>query len=207
MTNFRDLLKEARSAAGEIDVDELKARIDAGDRIQLLDVREQEETQNGVIPGSATLSRAHFESRVEDVVPDKEAPVVVYCATGVRSAFAGKTMQELGYRNVLNLRGGFERWKDLGLQFDIPRVLTLDQRTRYARHLILREVGEEGQQKLLDAKILSIGAGGLGSPSLLYLAAAGVGTLGIIDSDVVEASTLQRQINHSTEKLGVSKAE
>jgi molybdopterin/thiamine biosynthesis adenylyltransferase/rhodanese-related sulfurtransferase len=207
MTNFRDLLKEARAAAGDIDAEELKAKLDAGRRVQILDVREQEETQNGVIPGAATLGRAHFESRVEDTVPDKEAPVVVYCATSVRSAFASKTLIDLGYKDVSVLKGGFERWKDLGLQFDIPRVLNLDQRTRYARHLILKEVGEEGQQKLLDAKILSIGAGGLGSPSLLYLAAAGVGTLGIVDSDVVEASNLQRQIIHNTEKIGVSKAE
>lgn len=207
MTNFRDLLKEARAAAGDIDADELKARLDAGERIQVLDVREQEETQNGIIPGASPLGRAHFESRVEDTIPDKEAPVVVYCATSVRSAFASKTLLDLGYKDVSILKGGFERWKDLGLQFDIPRVLSIDQRNRYARHLILKEVGEEGQQKLLDAKILSIGAGGLGSPSLLYLAAAGVGTLGIVDSDVVEASNLQRQIIHSTEKLGVSKAE
>ena len=207
MTNFRDLLKEARAAAGEIDAEELKAKLDAGERVQVLDVREQEETQNGIVPGAATLGRAHFESRVEDTVADKDAPVVVYCATSVRSAFASRTLLELGYKDVSILRGGFERWKDLGLQYDIPRVLNPDQRSRYARHLILKEVGEEGQQKLLDAKILSIGAGGLGSPALLYLAAAGVGTLGIVDSDVVEASNLQRQIIHSTEKLGVSKAE
>ena len=207
MTNFRDLLKEARAAAGEIDAEELKAKLDAGERVQVLDVREQEETENGIVPGAATLGRAHFESRVEDTISDKDAPVVVYCATSVRSAFASRTLLELGYKDVSILRGGFERWKDLGLQFDIPRVLNPDQRSRYARHLILKEVGEEGQQKLLDAKILSIGAGGLGSPSLMYLAAAGVGTLGIIDSDVVEASNLQRQIIHSTEKLGVLKAE
>ena len=207
MTNFRDLLKEARAAAGDIDAEGLKAKLDAGERVQILDVREQEETENGIIPGAATLSRAHFESRVEDVIPDKNAPVVVYCATSVRSAFASRTLFELGYTDVSILKGGFERWKDLGHQFDIPRVLNPDQRSRYARHLILKEVGEEGQQKLLDAKILSIGAGGLGSPSLMYLAAAGVGTLGIIDSDVVEASNLQRQIIHSTERLGVLKAE
>jgi molybdopterin/thiamine biosynthesis adenylyltransferase/rhodanese-related sulfurtransferase len=207
MTNFRDILKQLRTELPNIDPESIKVRLDNKDAPVLLDVREDEEWAVGILPGAKTLSRAHFESRVEDVVSDKSAEVVVYCATGVRSVFAARTMLELGYENVVNMRGGFSRWKDLGFEFEIPKVLDPDQRDRYARHLILKEVGEAGQQKLLDAKVLSIGAGGLGSPSLLYLAAAGVGTLGIVDSDVVEASNLQRQVIHNTDRLGVSKAE
>jgi molybdopterin/thiamine biosynthesis adenylyltransferase/rhodanese-related sulfurtransferase len=207
VTNFRDLLKQLREDIPQVDPEVIKGRLDERDPIVVLDVREDDEISNGIVPGARTLSRAHFESRIEDVVPDKSAEVVVYCATGVRSAFAARTMLELGYDNVSNMRGGFSRWKDLGFEFDVPKILEPAQRDRYARHLILKEVGEVGQQKLLDAKVLSIGAGGLGSPALLYLAAAGVGTIGIVDSDVVEASNLQRQIIHNTDRIGMSKAE
>ena len=207
MPNFRDLLKEARSAVPETTPEAVKQRLDGGEGVELLDVRDDDETQHGVLPGARRLPRAHFESRVEDVVPDKTAPVVVYCASGVRSAFAARAMQELGYENVTNMSGGFIRWKDLGFDYEVPRVLDASQRDRYSRHLILPEVGEAGQTKLLDAKVLCIGAGGLGSPALLYLAAAGVGTIGIVDSDIVEANNLQRQVVHNTDRLGVLKAE
>jgi sulfur-carrier protein adenylyltransferase/sulfurtransferase len=206
MANFRDFLIKARSEINETTPEEVAERLETGARLQLLDVREQEEVEQGIIPRARHLSRAHFESRAEDVVPGKDDEIVVYCASGVRSVFAAKTLEELGYSKVSSMKGGFVRWRELGYDFDIPRVLDAAQRDRYSRHLILPEVGEEGQAKLLDARVLVIGAGGLGSPALLYLAAAGVGTIGIVDSDVVEASNLQRQVIHDTESIGAPKA-
>jgi sulfur-carrier protein adenylyltransferase/sulfurtransferase len=206
MANFRDLLSKARSEINETTPEEVAERLETGARLQLLDVREQEEVEQGIIPRARHLSRAHFESRAEDVVPGKDDEIVVYCASGVRSVFAAKTLEELGYAKVSSMKGGFVRWRELGYDFDIPRVLDAAQRDRYSRHLILPEVGDEGQAKLLDARVLVIGAGGLGSPALLYLAAAGVGTIGIVDSDVVEASNLQRQVVHDTESIGAPKA-
>jgi sulfur-carrier protein adenylyltransferase/sulfurtransferase len=207
MTNFRDLLREVKAEVGETTAEEVRARLDAGDDLRLLDVREPDEVAAGVVPGASLLSRAHFESRVEDVLPDKDAEIVVYCATGVRSAFSARTLKELGYTRVVSMKGGFTRWKDLGLDVAVPRTMDAAQRDRYSRHLILPEVGEKGQLAFLESKVLCIGAGGLGSPALLYLAAAGVGTIGIVDSDVVEASNLQRQVIHDTERVGVLKAE
>jgi sulfur-carrier protein adenylyltransferase/sulfurtransferase len=207
MSNFRDLLRKTKSEIDEISPEDLKDRLQGGPKPRLLDIREQDEVQNGMIPGAAHLSRAHFESRVEDVLPDKDADIVVYCAGAVRSVFAVKTLQELGYTKVSSMTGGFTRWRELGFDFAVPKILTADQRDRYSRHLILPEVGEAGQRKFLEARVLSIGAGGLGSPALLYLAAAGVGTIGIVDSDVVEESNLQRQVIHNTENIGVLKAE
>jgi molybdopterin/thiamine biosynthesis adenylyltransferase/rhodanese-related sulfurtransferase len=206
MANFRDLLSKARSEINETTPEEVAERLESDARLQLLDVREQEEVEQGIIPRARHLSRAHFESRAEDVVPGKDDEIVVYCASGVRSVFAAKTLEELGYSKVSSMKGGFVRWRELGYDFDIPRVLDAAQRDRYSRHLVLPEVGEEGQAKLLDARVLVIGAGGLGSPALLYLAAAGVGTIGIVDSDVVEASNLQRQVIHDTESIGAPKA-
>ena len=208
MANFRELLAQAKEQIdGEVTPEQLKNRLEGGNAPQILDVREQDEVQHGTVPGARHLGRAHLESRVEDVVPDKDSEVVVYCASGVRSVFSARTLKELGYSNVVSMAGGFNRWKDLGYNFDVPRILDAAQRDRYSRHLILPEVGEEGQRKLLESKVLCIGAGGLGSPALLYLAAAGVGTIGIVDSDVVEASNLQRQVIHNTETIGVPKAE
>ena len=207
MANFRDLLNRVRSEIDEVSAEEVRRRLGRGDRVQILDVREPDEVEHGMVPGARHLSRAHFESRVEDVIPDKDTEVVTYCAAGVRSAFAAKTLKDLGYSKVASMAGGFTRWKDLGYDFTIPTVLDASQRDRYSRHLLLPEVGEVGQQKLLDAKVLCIGAGGLGSPALLYLAAAGVGTIGIVDSDRVEANNLQRQIVHDTERIGRLKAE
>jgi sulfur-carrier protein adenylyltransferase/sulfurtransferase len=207
MSNFRDLLRKVRSEIQEVTPEEVHGLLDSGSRLQILDVREDEEVRNGTLPGARALSRAHFESRAEDMLPDKDLPVVVYCASGVRSAFAAKTLAELGYSSVRSMKGGFTRWKDLGYEFSIPRILSADQKDRYSRHIVLPDVGEAGQKKLLDAKVLVIGAGGLGSPALLYLAAAGVGTIGIVDSDVVEASNLQRQVVHNTDRIGMLKAE
>lgn len=207
MPNFRDVLQRLRQEISRTTPEDVRRRREQGERFELLDVREPDEVATGAIPGARHLSRAHFESRAEDVLPDKDAEIVVYCAGGVRSVFATRTLEELGYSNVSSMDGGFTRWKDLGFEFDLPRVLGPDQKDRYSRHLLLPEVGEAGQLKLLESKVLCIGAGGLGSPALLYLAAAGVGTIGIVDSDVVEESNLQRQVIHDTESVGVLKAE
>ncbi len=207
MTNFRDLLGQAKAEVGEVTPEQVRQRLDDRERFRLLDVREQDEVAAGMIPGASHLSRAHFESRIEDVLPDKDAEVIVYCAGGVRSAFSAKMMKELGYTKVTSMAGGFGRWKDLGFDFIVPKVLDAAQRDRYSRHLILPEVGERGQLDLLNSKVLAIGAGGLGSPALLYLAAAGVGTIGIVDSDVVEVSNLQRQVIHNTDRVGMLKAD
>jgi len=207
VTNFRDLLKKVKSEIAEVTPEQVEERLKRGDRFSILDVRENEEVEHGIVPGARHVTRGHLESQVEDVLTDKDAEVVVYCAGGVRSAFATKTLEELGYSNVSSMAGGFTRWKDLGLDFSMPKVLDASQRDRYSRHLILPEVGEQGQIRLLESKVLSIGAGGLGSPALLYMAAAGVGTIGIIDADVVETSNLQRQVVHNSDTIGMNKAE
>jgi len=205
MASFRDLLNEAKSEIREVTTAEAEALIDGG--ATLLDVREADEFEQGAVPGSVFLPRGHLESQVEGKVVDKSAPLVVMCAGGVRSAFAARTLQELGYADVVSMAGGFNRWKDEGRNWRTPEVLTPDQRNRYSRHLLLPEVGEEGQQKLLGAKVLLLGAGGLGSPAALYLAAAGVGTIGIVDMDIVDDSNLQRQILHNVDRIGERKVD
>jgi molybdopterin/thiamine biosynthesis adenylyltransferase/rhodanese-related sulfurtransferase len=196
---------------GEIDeVDASQARAYLGDSEReyvLVDVREREEWDEGHIPGAMHVPRGHLESRIEQAAPDKSRPVVVYCAGGNRSAFATKTLEELGYERVMSLAGGFTDWKRNGYPYEVPEALDEAKRRRYSRHLLIPEVGEQGQLRLLQARILLIGAGGLGSPASLYLAAAGVGTLGIVDDDLVDETNLQRQIVHSTERLGDSKAD
>jgi sulfur-carrier protein adenylyltransferase/sulfurtransferase len=202
MASYRELLDEVKAGIAEIRAPEAAA-LDG--ELQFLDVRERDEWDEGHIPGALFAPRNNLESRVEGLVPDKERTVVVYCGSGARSAFAARALGELGYTDVRNLAGGFTDWKRSGFPVQLPRGLQTDQRSRYSRHLLIPEVGEEGQLKLLDARILLIGAGGLGSPASLYLAAAGVGRLGIVDADVVDASNLQRQIIHSTEELGQPK--
>ena len=204
MATPRDLLTRAKSEIRETTPGEVEARLG---EVVLLDVREADENEQGAIPGTIHLPRGFLEFQVEGRVPDKEAAVVVYCAGGNRSAFAAKTMQELGYSDVSSMIGGFNRWKDEGRPWSVPETLTPDQRNRYHRHLLLPEVGETGQLKLLDSKVLLLGAGGLGSPAALYLAAAGVGTLGIVDMDVVDASNLQRQILHNLDRVGERKVD
>ena len=204
MSTPRDLLNAAKAEIREIDPQEVAARLDA---FTLLDVREPDEYQQGALPGAVHVPRGQLEFSIEGLLPDKAAPIAVYCAGGTRSAFAAKTLQDLGYSDVVSLVGGFNRWKDEGLEWNTPHTLTQDQRLRYQRHLLLPEVGEAGQMKLLDSKVLVLGAGGLGSPAALYLAAAGVGTLGIIDMDVVDASNLQRQILHSMDRVGMRKVD
>ncbi len=204
MSTPRDLLNAAKAEIKEIDPNDVAARLD---QFTLLDVREPEEYEQGAVPGAVHLPRGNLEFSVEGRLPDKKAPIAVYCAGGVRSAFATKTLQDLGYTNVVSIIGGFNKWKDEGLTWTTPRVLSADQRNRYQRHLLLPEVGEKGQMRLLDSKVLLLGAGGLGSPAALYLAAAGVGTIGIIDMDVVDSSNLQRQILHNVDRIGMRKVD
>src|SRR3954466_2488426 len=204
MATFRELLNAARHRITEIDPETAEARLNDS---TFLDVRELDEFEQGMIPGSVFIPRGHLESQVENKIPNHDAPVVVYCAGGTRSAFAAKTLTELGYTDVVSMAGGFGRWKNEGRPWITPAVLTAEQRDRYKRHILLPELGEEGQQKLLESKVLLLGAGGLGSPAALYLAAAGVGTLGIVDMDVVDASNLQRQILHNMDRIGERKVD
>jgi molybdopterin/thiamine biosynthesis adenylyltransferase/rhodanese-related sulfurtransferase len=196
-----------RSEIDEVDAATARDLIEGTDPPALIDVRELDEWEEGHIPGAVFVPRGFLESRIDQFVPDHDTPVILYCAGGSRSAFATKTLHELGYANVLNLAGGYTDWKRNGYPTQLPRTLTPEQRSRYSRHLLIPEVGEKGQLQLLDSRVLLIGAGGLGSPASLYLAAAGVGKLGIVDDDRVDSSNLQRQIAHSTERLGEWKAE
>ena len=200
--NFREFLQKTKQEIEEVDPHKAHALIQDGWKV--IDVRTDEEFSQGALPSAIHIDRGFLESRVEDALPEKSQPVVVYCAGGVRSAFAAKTLKELGYQRVVSMSGGFNAWKDAGLEWKVPKVLTAEQRTRYHRHILLPEVGIEGQIKLLESKILLLGAGGLGAPAALYLAAAGVGTLGIVDYDVVDRSNLQRQ---NEERIGMLKVE
>ena len=206
MATFRDLLTAAKSEITEVSPAEAQARIDAGG-VVVLDVREADEYEQGALVDVVHIPRGHLEGQVEGRILDKSAPVVVYCAGGVRSAFAARTLQELGFSDVVSMAGGFGRWKDEGRLWRTPVTLSADQRHRYMRHLLLPEVGVDGQAKLLNAKVLMLGAGGLGSPAALYLAAAGVGTIGIVDMDEVDASNLQRQILHNLDRVGDRKVD
>jgi sulfur-carrier protein adenylyltransferase/sulfurtransferase len=206
MPSFRELLAATKSAIREIDTaeaDEQRRRPGA----VVLDVREPDEYEQGAIPGAVHIPRGTLESSVENRITDKSAPVIIHCASGIRSAFAAKTLSDMGYQDVVSMSGGFNKWKDEGRDWSTPRKLTAEQRNRYQRHLLLPEVDVEGQLKLLDAKVLLLGAGGLGSPAALYLAAAGVGTIGIVDMDVVDESNLQRQILHNVDRLGERKVD
>ena len=205
MATFRDLLAAAKSEIAEVNTDGAAAAI--ADGAIVLDVREPDEYDEGALLGAIHIPRGHLEAQIEGRIIDKQAPIVAYCAGGVRSAFAAKTLAELGYTNVLSMEGGYGRWKDEGREWKAPVSLTPEQNNRYKRHLLLPEVGTAGQVKLLDAKVLMLGAGGLGSPSAMYLAAAGVGTIGIVDMDDVDASNLQRQILHNIDRIGDRKVD
>ncbi|AUX23089.1 molybdopterin biosynthesis protein MoeB [Sorangium cellulosum] len=206
-TTYSDLISDVRKSIRELSLSELKRRLDEKAPMVLLDVREKEEYRAGYIPGAISIPRAFLEMQVEQKLPDKSAPIVAYCAGGTRSALAAKTLQDLGYTNVESANPGFVRWKDLKYPVEMPPSLTEAQRDRYSRHLLLPEVGEAGQAKLLSAKVLLLGAGGLGSPAALYLAAAGVGTIGLVDADVVDMSNLQRQVLHTTSRVGTPKVD
>ena len=205
MADFRTLLNDIRAAVPEVDAAAAKALQDQG--VRFIDVRESTETADGHVPGALLIPRGFLELRIEDQIPNRDEPILIYCAAGTRSLLAARSLRELGYTNVTSLDGGFRAWKNAGLRFDVPRSLSSEQLTRYSRHLLIPEVGEAGQQKLLDAKVLMLGAGGLGSPCAFYLAAAGIGTLGIIDNDVVDRSNLQRQILHTEDSVGTPKVE
>ncbi len=201
-----DLLRQVKSEIEEIDPSEVKELLQEG--AVIVDVRETDELSSGLLPGAKHVPRSYLETRIEGIVPDRSAHVILYCASGNRSAYGARTLRDdLGYEQVQSMKGGIALWKDRGYEVDVPRTLSAEQRERYSRHLLIPEIGAEGQQKLLDAKVLLLGAGGLGSPAALYLAAAGVGTLGIVDDDDVDLSNLQRQVIHSTQRIGIPKVD
>lgn len=202
---YQEMIAEAKAAITEIDPAELESRLGHGTAV--IDVREADEFEQGAIPGARLIPRGLLESNIAMQIPDRETPIVIYCAGGARSALAALSMAHMGYTNVASMAGGFGRWKSEGRTWAEPVTLSKEQKIRYSRHTLLPEVGEAGQAKLLEAKVLLIGAGGLGSPAALYLAAAGVGTLGIVDFDVVDASNLQRQILHNVDRIGMAKVE
>lgn len=204
---YKQLMEEARREVPEVTVEEVKSRLEWGEKWTLLDVREREEYREGHLEGAISLPKGFLEIRVEETVPDKSTPLIAYCAGGVRSLIAARTLKEMGYENVASMSGGYTAWKGAGYKWVQERQFTPEQITRYSRHFTLPEVGEKGQARLLDAKVLCIGAGGLGSPAAFYLAAAGVGTIGIVDHDVVDLSNLQRQILHTNERIGMLKTE
>ena len=203
--SYADLLREARAQIKEV----TPAQVDAlaPGAATIVDVRESSEWEQGHVPGASHVSKSYIEQQIEAAAPDRDAPVILYCAGGVRSLFAAQTLAEMGYSDVASMSGGFQAWKGAGLEFETPVVLSAEQKNRYSRHLLIPEVGSAGQAKLLGSKALLIGAGGLGSPAALYLAAAGVGTIGIVDFDIVDVSNLQRQIIHTTERVGERKVE
>jgi molybdopterin/thiamine biosynthesis adenylyltransferase/rhodanese-related sulfurtransferase len=201
--NFQQYLKQVKSEIREVSVDEVNGKRPP----VLIDVREGDEYDDGYITGATWIPRGKLELRIEDAVPNRDEEVVLYCAGGNRSALAAKSLRELGYTRVSSMAGGYGAWKRAGLPTAKPFIFTPEQKSRYARHLMLPEVGEAGQAKLLEAKVLLLGAGGLGAPAGLYLAAAGVGTLGLVDDDVVDESNLQRQVIHSTRTVGMPKVE
>jgi sulfur-carrier protein adenylyltransferase/sulfurtransferase len=201
-----EVIRQIKQQVAEVDPAEVSEHL--GDGVVLVDVRESEEWDRGHIPGAVHVPRGYLESRIEGAVPDRDSRVVLYCASGQRSALAAHTLEDLlGYSNVASMTGGITLWKDRGYKVEVPTVLSREQKERYGRHLLLPEIGVEGQSKLLGAKVLLLGAGGLGAPTALYLAAAGVGTLGIVDDDDVDLSNLQRQVIHTTDRIGTQKVD
>ena len=207
MKTLKEMLAEARQVIPEQSPAELKKRLDAGEPVVVVDVRDPDEYRDGSIEAATNISRGFLEFRIGTVAPEPSTPVVLYCQTGLRSMLAAKALHDLGYTNVINLQGGFQRWAQSGLPVVKDTPLTGDQIQRYSRHFLLAQVGEKGQRKLLRSKVLLIGAGGLGSPTALYLAAAGVGTIGLMDGDVVDVSNLQRQVLHTTASVGRPKVD
>ena len=204
---YSDLFAEIRNTVKLVSLEKLKSQLEGDSVPTIVDVREKDEYRAGFIPGAIHIPRGFLEMQVEGKLPDRDAEIVVYCAGGTRSAFAAKTLSQLGYTNVTSANPGFVRWKDVGYPVESPPKLSADQLDRYSRHILLPEVGEKGQAKLLASKVLLLGAGGLGSPAAMYLAAAGVGPIGLVDADVVDASNLQRQIIPTTEAIGTPKVD
>lgn len=205
--SFKDLMEEARRDVPEWSIDQVKQHLSNAAAAVVVDVREKEEYREGHLAGAVSLPRGFLELRVEQAIPDKTTPIIAYCAGGTRSLLAGKILKDMGYQDVVSMTGGFGAWKGAGNPWKADRQFGSEQLTRYSRHFLLPEVGEEGQAKLLDAKVLLIGAGGLGSPTAYYLAAAGIGTIGIVDHDTVDLSNLQRQILHNNDRIGMPKVE
>jgi molybdopterin/thiamine biosynthesis adenylyltransferase/rhodanese-related sulfurtransferase len=205
LSTFKELIRQVKSEIREVSAEEARRRAEKG--AVLVDVRENDEWSQGHVPGSIFIPRGFLEQRIEEKVKDKAQEVILYCAGGTRSAFAAQSLAALGYSNASSMIGGFGRWKEAGFPIVVPKTLSAEQKNRYSRHLLVPEVGEAGQAKLLASKVLLIGAGGLGSPAGLYLAAAGVGTIGLVDSDVVDLSNLQRQVLHTTASVGKPKTE
>src|SRR6202521_2889051 len=202
----KNILDEARASIKQIDIDEARKLIDQPGTV-LIDVRESDEWRQGHIPQAVAIARGFLELRVEEKVPDHKTPVILQCASGTRSLLAARTLRELGYENVYNMTGGFNAWKDRGLPWIADRAFTADELTRYSRPFVIPEVGGEGQAQLIDGKVVILGTGAMGSPTSLYLAAAGVGTIGLVDFDTVDLSNLQRQIIHTTDRVGMLKTE
>jgi molybdopterin/thiamine biosynthesis adenylyltransferase len=207
MKSYRDLVAEAKRVIPELTVEEVHARLSEGADVALVDVRDPDEYREGAVAGAVNISRGFLEFKVPEAFPSPDTPIVLYCLSGLRSLLAGKALHDLGYTRVASMAGGIRRWKELRLPLVKDEPLTADQMERYSRHFMLTQVGERGQKQLLRSKVLLIGAGGLGSPTAVYLAAAGVGTLGVVDSDVVDLSNLQRQILHRTADVGRPKVE
>ncbi|MCO4763790.1 MAG: molybdopterin-synthase adenylyltransferase MoeB [Myxococcales bacterium] len=207
MPSFQDHLDSIRSEIAEVSPAEVHEKIESGEDFQLVDIRERNEWENGFVPGATLLGRSHLEARIGNIAFNADDEIVLYCAGGVRSVFAAHALEQMGYTNVHSMEGGFSKWAQNSHPVATRRSLTDSQMARYSRHLLMPEVGEEGQLKLLDAKVLLIGAGGLGSPTAMYLAAAGIGTIGIVDGDTVDMSNLQRQLLHREESVGTSKVE
>lgn len=205
--SFRELVAESRKQVPEVTVEEVKAKLDRREPFVLLDVRDPDEYREGHIEGAQNISRGFLEFKIVDAIPEPEMPIVLHCLSGLRSLLAGQALKAMGFPNVSSMAGGYRRWKELGLPFIKEEPLRPEQMERYSRHFMLAQVGEAGQKKLLRSKVLLIGAGGLGSPAALYLAAAGVGTLGIIDNDVVDLTNLHRQVIHGTKDVGRPKVE
>jgi molybdopterin/thiamine biosynthesis adenylyltransferase len=201
-----EFIRQIKAGIREVDPSAVNELL--GNGVAIVDVRETEEFATGHLPGAKHVPRGYLESRIEGIVPDRSQRVVLYCASGNRSALAAKTLlDDLGYETVESMTGGITLWKDRGYPVEVPKTMTAEQRDRYSRHILIPEIGESGQRALLDARVLLLGAGGLGSPTALYLAAAGVGTLGIVDNDVVDLSNLQRQVIHSTQRIGIPKVD
>jgi sulfur-carrier protein adenylyltransferase/sulfurtransferase len=207
MPSYQSYLKRIKSEIQEISPQQVKALVDQPNGTTIIDIREENEYVQGSIPGASFIPRGFLESRIEDAVPRRDAPIVLYCAAGNRSALSARALHELGYTNVKSMSGGWGVWKRNGYPFHVPVVLSADQQVRYSRHTMLPEIGEKGQIRLLESRVLCLGAGGLGSPSAMYMAAAGIGTIGIVDDDVVDTSNLQRQILHSTDRVGIPKVD
>jgi molybdopterin/thiamine biosynthesis adenylyltransferase/rhodanese-related sulfurtransferase len=204
---IQQLMTESRQVVPEWAPDEVRQRLSNGGGYTVIDVRETNEYREGHLVGALSVPRGFLDLRIEQAVADKRTPIILYCGSGARSLLAGRTLREMGYQTVVSMSGGYTAWKNAGYPWAADRQFSADQLNRYSRHFLLPEVGEAGQAKLLDAKVLCIGAGGLGSPTAFYLAAAGIGTIGIVDMDVVDVSNLQRQILHTNDRVGMPKVE